>query len=116
MVKFFIRLFIIALVILGAAHVLPGLVVPNFLDAVIFAFVVGLCNATIAPILIICTFPLTVLTVGLFALVINAFTFWLASLISYGIEITSFWGAFWGGLITWITSFILNEWLADRHR
>src|SRR3990172_7949616 len=102
-----------AFVILGLAHILPGLEVPNFRDALIFAFVAAVCNAVIAPILLIISFPLTVLTVGLFALVVNAFTFWVASMLSYGIEITSIWGAFWGGLITWIVSFSLNEWLGD---
>lgn len=102
-----------AAVIFGLAVILPGLEVPNFRDALIFAFVAAVCNAVIAPILLIISFPLTVLTVGLFALVINAFTFWIASQISYGIEITSIWGAFWGGLITWVVSFSLNEWLGD---
>lgn len=113
MLKFLIRLVIMAFVILGLAAILPGLEVPNFKDALIFAFVAAICNAVIAPILLIISFPLTVLTVGLFALVVNAFTFWIASELSYGIHITSFWGAFWGGLVTWIVSFVLNEWLGD---
>lgn len=111
--KFLIRLFVMAAVIFGLAVVLPGLEVPNFRDALIFAFVAAICNAVIAPILLIISYPLTVLTVGIFALLVNAFTFWLASEISYGIHITSFWGALWGGLITWIVSFTLNEWLGE---
>lgn len=113
MIKFFIRLVIMALVILALAHIVPGLEVPNFRDALLFALVAAICNAVIAPVLLIISFPLTVLTVGLFALVVNAFTFWVASLLSYGIHVTSFWGALWGGLGTWMTSFCLNEWLGE---
>jgi len=111
--KFFIRLAGMAVIILALAHFLSGLEVANYRDALIFAFLVAICNAFIAPILLIISFPLTVVTVGGFALVINAFTFWLASVFSYGIQITSIWGALWGGLVTWFTSFCLNEWLGD---
>lgn len=114
MLKFFIRAFILAFVILGLAFYIPGIEVKSFTAALLFAVAIALCNAVIAPILLVISFPITVLTVGLFALVVNAFTFWVASLISYGIEITTFWAAFWGGLITWAVSFMLNEWLSDR--
>ena len=109
MIKFIVRMLILAGVILGLAHVLPGLTVPNFQDALLFAVIAAVLNATITPILIAISFPLTVLTVGLFALLINTFVFWLASLLSYGIEITSFWGALVGGFIVWLVSSFLNR-------
>lgn len=112
-IKFLIRLVIMAFVILGLAHLIPGIEVPTYPEALIFALVLAICNAVIAPILLIISFPITVLTVGLFALVVNAFTFWLAAQFSYGIHILTFWAAFWGGLITWAASFCLNEWLSD---
>lgn len=113
-IKFLIRVLIIGSVILGLAHILPGLEVPNFPDAVLFALIVAVLHATITPLLIIISFPLTVMTVGLFALLINVFVFWLASLISYGIHITSFWGAFWGGTLTLLTSLLVNTLLVER--
>ncbi len=113
MIKFIIRVFILAGVILGIAHILPGMTVPHFENALIFAFVAAILNATITPVLIVISFPLTVMTVGIFALLINAFVFWLASLLSYGIEIHSFWAAFWGGLIVWAASAFLNRWLVE---
>ncbi|HSX04031.1 MAG TPA: phage holin family protein [Rhabdochlamydiaceae bacterium] len=113
MIKFIIRVLILAGVIVGIAHLLPGLSVPHLENALIFAFVVAILNATITPILIVISFPLTVMTVGIFALLVNTFVFWLASLLSYGIEITSFWGAFWGGLIVWAVSAFLNRWLVE---
>ncbi len=110
--KFLLRVVILAAIILGLAHVLPGLDVPNFPDALLFALVVALLNAFIAPILIVISFPITVMTVGLFAVLINIFLFWVASLVSYGVHITNFWGAFWGGIIVAFSSFILNHWLS----
>ncbi len=114
MLKFLIRIVILALVILGLAYIIPGLEVPNFWDALIFATIAAIFNGVIAPIIIAVSFPLTVLTVGVFALLVNVFTFWLASLISYGVNITSFWGAFWGGVVVWFVSFTTNRWLTDR--
>lgn len=110
--KFILRVVILAAIILGLAHILPGLDVPNFPDAVLFAIIVALLNAFIAPILIVISFPITVMTVGIFALLINVFLFWVASLVSYGVHITNFWGAFWGGIIVAVSSFILNQWLS----
>jgi putative membrane protein len=113
MIKFIIRVLVLAGVILGMAHLLPGMTVPHFENALIFAFVAALLNATITPILIAISFPLTVLTVGLFALLINTFVFWLASLLSYGIEIHTFWAAFFGGLIVWAISACLNRFFVE---
>ncbi len=112
--RFLVRVVILAGIILGLAHILPGLDVPNFPDALLFALIVAVLNATITPILIVISFPITVMTIGLFAVLINVFVFWLASLISYGIHITNFWGAFWGGIIVAIASFFLNHWLSER--
>ena len=114
--KFILRVILLAAIILGLAHLLPGLEVPNFGDALLFALIVAILNATITPILILISFPLTVLTIGLFAVLINVFVFWLASLISYGIHITNFWGAFWGGTIVSISSFFINQWLSGNWR
>jgi len=111
--KFILRVLILSGIILGLAHILPGLDVPDFPDALLFSLVLAILNAVITPILIVISFPITVMTVGIFALLINVFMFWVASLISYGVHITSFWGAFWGGIIVTVASFILNQWLSN---
>src|SRR3990172_8671810 len=100
----FIRWFILAFVILGIAHTIPGIYVSSFGAALLFALVLGVINAFIRPLLLILSLPITLLTVGLFALVINALTFWLAGSISAGVHVEGFWGAFWGGLIVWAAS------------
>ncbi len=110
--RFIVRVVILAAIILGLAHVIPGLHVPNFPDALLFALVVAVLNATITPLLIVVSFPITVMTLGIFAVLINVFIFWVASLISYGVHITSYWGAFMGGIIVSLSSFFLNYWLA----
>lgn len=108
MFSFLFRLIITTLAVVISAHYIPGLVIKNLTDAVIFGLVLGLINAFIRPIISLLTLPITVLTLGLFALVINAFTFWLASEISYGVHILTVAGAFWGGGIVWIVSIIAN--------
>jgi len=115
MLKFIIRVLILSVIILGLAHILPGLDVPNFPDALLFALVVALLNSFIAPLLIVASFPLTVMTLGIFVLLINVLLFWVASLVSYGVHITDFWGAFWGGIIVSTASFLLNNWLSNFH-
>ena len=103
-----VRLVLMALVILGIAHTIPGIEVPNFWSAALFACMLALFNGVIRPILLILTLPVTILTIGLFALVVNGLTFWMAGELSFGVHITSFWGAFWGGALTWAASSVLS--------
>ncbi|MCK4934901.1 MAG: phage holin family protein [Simkaniaceae bacterium] len=106
---FIVRILITALTIIGIAHVIPGLEVANYLDAAIFGLMLGLVNAFVRPLLILLTLPITIFTLGLFLLFINAFTFWLASEISYGVQIHTFAAAVWGGLIIWIMGIFTNR-------
>ena len=106
---FLARLFITTVVVVLTAHLIPGLIIKNLHDAIFFGLILGLINAFIRPIITFLTLPVNLLTLGLFSLVINGFTFWLASKISYGVYITSFWGAFWGGAIIWITGIVTNR-------
>lgn len=82
-----------SLVIFVAAYLLPGIHVGNFLTALAIALVLGILNSTIRPILIILTLPLTIVTLGLFLLVINACMILLASSIVPSFEVDGFWWA-----------------------
>ncbi|MCY3973976.1 MAG: phage holin family protein [Simkaniaceae bacterium] len=105
-----IRLFVTATVVVLIAHLdLPGIEVKNTWDTICFGLILGVLNAVVRPILIFLVLPITILTMGLFLLVINAFLFWLASEITYGVHIYSFWGAFIGGCIVWITGIVTNR-------
>ena len=109
MLLFIVRIIITTLVILAISHFLPGLEIKNALDAIFFGLILGVINSSVRPILTLLTLPITIFTLGLFLLVINGFTFWLASAISYGVHISSFGGAFWGGAIVWITGIFTNR-------
>jgi|SRR5471032_834746 putative membrane protein len=106
--------FIIRLVVNGAAlwlvpHVVAGVHVNGFTNALIAAFVLGIVNAILKPILVILSLPLEILTLGLFTLVINACLFYLVAQIhALGLAVDDFGSAFLGALILSIVSFILS--------
>lgn len=109
MILFIIRIIVTTIVVLLCAHLLPGLHVKDNLDAVFFGIILAVINSSVRPILIFLTLPITIFTLGLFLFIINAFTFWLAGEISYGVHITTIWGALWGGAIIWITGIFSNR-------
>ena len=88
-----------ALCLLLVARFVPGFFVRGFATAMIAAVVIGLENGTVGMLLKIVTFPLTVLTFGIFWLVINALMLKLAAVLVPGFEVRGLWPAFWGGLI-----------------
>lgn len=86
----------------------------GFGTALIAAFIIGLVNLIIKPLIVMFTLPVTIFSFGLFLLFINAFTYWFASLFVPGFDIYSFWGAFWGAIVTTIINGILNGLVKDR--
>src|ERR1041384_3965897 len=88
-----------ALCLLLVARYVPGFFVRGFGTALIAAIVIGLVNGTIGAFLKLVTLPLTILTFGVFWLLINAGMLKLASLLVPGFELHGFWTAFVGGLI-----------------
>lgn len=114
MIFFFLRLIITTLAVVLSAHYIPGLVIKDLSDAIFFGLVLGLINSFIRPIITFLTVPINILMVGLFSLVINAFTYWLASKVSYGVEILDVWGALLGGGIVWFVSVITNLFIREN--
>jgi len=95
-------------------RVVPGVRVSSTGGLLWAAFVLGLVNAFIRPILWILTLPLTVLTFGLFALVINAFTLWLSAAMVKDFEVDNFGSALLAALVMAVLGmlgFILISWL-----
>jgi putative membrane protein len=80
--------------------------------------VFGVLNASLRPVAKILTFPLIILTLGIFALVINGLMLWLTSSLSstlgLGFHVSGFWAAFWGALVVSIVSTILSMLIRDR--
>jgi putative membrane protein len=99
-----------ALAVWITSRVVPGFYVDGAAAALIAAVVIGLVNATLGLFLKVITFPLTILTLGIFWLVINALMLELASLIVPGFHIRSFVAAFWGGIVLTVVNMFL-KWL-----
>jgi putative membrane protein len=91
--------FLYALALLIVSKIVPGFQVAGLWPALIAALVIGLLNATIGLFLKIVTFPLTILTLGLFLLVINGLMILLAAHIVRGFTVRGFFPAFWGAVV-----------------
>ena len=102
-----------AVSLLITAHIVPGFVIKSFVAALVAAVIVGLVNAFIRPILSILTFPINLLTFGLFTFVINGFTLWLASIFTpnYGFIISGPLAALLGSIVLAIVSSVINYFL-----
>lgn len=111
---FFVRLILTTVVVVISAYYIPEIEIKDLSDAVMFGLILGLINAFIRPVIMFLAIPINFLTLGLFSLVINGFTYWLATKISYGVYMSSLWGAFWGGLVVWFTSVLLNLFIWKR--
>jgi putative membrane protein len=107
MKQFLIHWLVIALALWVTAYVLPGVNVDSTQALAIAAIVLGLVNALIRPILTILTLPITILTLGLFYLVVNGLTFLLASKLVSGFHVAGFWWAVLGALgVSIVSSFV----------
>ncbi|OGD95284.1 hypothetical protein A3F02_01375 [Candidatus Curtissbacteria bacterium RIFCSPHIGHO2_12_FULL_38_9b] len=97
-----------AITIFIVATYVPGFEVDSFLTALIVALVLGIVNAFIKPIITILTLPITILTLGLFAFVINALLIWGISAIVAGFTITGFVPALIGAIALWLINLIIH--------
>lgn len=104
-----IRWIVTTLTILMIPSLISGVQVAGFGSALAAAAIIGVLNAVVRPFLILLTLPLTVVTLGVFILVINALLFELAGWLVSGIQIDSFWSAFLGSLIVSVVSWIMNS-------
>ncbi len=95
-------------VLLIADKIVSGFEISGFFSAMLAALVLALVNTLIRPVLIVLTLPVTLFTLGFFILVINAAAFTMASWFVPGFSVYSFWGAFWGAIITSFGSWIIN--------
>ena len=94
------------------AYLFPGIELSGLGAALIAPIVIGLVNATIGLILKIITFPISILSLGLFLLVINALMLQLAAYLVPGFYVAGFWSAFFGAIVLSIVSMILRSMFA----
>ena len=106
---FLIRVLINAVAIYVATALVSGIRVSSTGTLVLAALVLAIINAAVRPIMVILTLPLTVITLGLFLLVLNAVCLLLVTLIVPGVEVRSFGSAFLGALIISAVSWVLTR-------
>src|SRR3989338_9219573 len=97
-----------ALSLILVAYLIPGITISGFYAELVVALVLGLINAVIRPVLVFLTLPISVLTLGLFTLVINAILFWFVSTVIKGFEVENFLAAFFGALVFSVLSSAIN--------
>jgi putative membrane protein len=107
--KLLLRLLVTALAAMLTAYLLPGVRLKDFVTAIILAVVLSLLNLLVKPVLIIFTLPVTIVTLGLFLLVINAIIILLASKLVDGFKVDGFWWALLFSLVLTLVSGFMNS-------
>jgi putative membrane protein len=103
-----------AVALLAVAYLLPAIHVEGFGSALIAALVLGLVNTLIRPVLVLLTLPVTLLTLGLFILVINGLLFWFVGSVFQGFTVDGFWVAVAGAILYSVISWALTAMLLPR--
>jgi putative membrane protein len=112
--KLLIRWLLSAAALMIISHFVPGFYVSGFEAALIAAAVIGLVNATLGTVLKFVTFPLTILTLGLFLVVVNAVMLKVAAFFSPGFQVRTWLAAFIGAILLSLVSAILHRLLDDK--
>lgn len=113
MIRFVLRWFVSALGLFLTAMIVPGIHVDSFGAALIAALVIGILNVLVRPILVLLTLPVTVVTLGLFLLVINGITLRLAANLVAGFSVSGWTSAIIGAIVLTIVTSIGNNLLKE---
>ncbi|MBD2232837.1 phage holin family protein [Phormidium tenue] len=114
MLLYLLSILATALSLLLVDAIFPGVVLANFPAAMVAAVAIGLVNGIIKPVLFILSLPITILTLGLFSLVVNGLCFWLASLVTPGFAVQGFWAFIVGPIVLSVVSTALNNFFVGR--
>ncbi len=106
--KIIVRWLLLAAALLMVAQVYPGVHVASFGSALWAAFVLGLFNTLVRPLLVLLTLPVTLLTLGLFLFVINALMFWAAASVLDGFNVNGFGAALIGSLLYSLCGMVID--------
>jgi putative membrane protein len=106
--KIFARWLLLAAALLLVSYLYPGVSVASFGSALIAAFVLGLFNTLVRPLLVLLTLPVTLLTLGLFLFVINALMFWAAASVLDGFNVSGFGAALIGSLLYSVCGIVID--------
>lgn len=108
MVAFFVHWFVLAVALWVAAYLVPGVGVSSWQALAIGALILGFVNAIVRPVLVILTLPITILTLGLFYLIVNGAAFGLAAALVPGFSIASLGSAILGALVVSVVSWFVG--------
>ena len=110
MLNFILTWLVTAVSLVITAKFIPGIEIGSFSDALIAAVILGLVNATVKPLLQILTLPLTILSLGLFLLVVNAICLSLVGYLSpTAFTVQGFWPPFFGAIVLSLVSGLLSR-------
>ncbi len=107
-VRILVKIVVIGVAVFFVQDFIPGIMVPDFQTALLVALVLGVLNLTVRPLLFILTLPITLLTFGLFSLVLNTVIFWSVTYLVPGFSVEGILPAFLGALVVAVAG-----WLAD---
>lgn len=107
--QFILKTIAVAAVLIISANAFSGVTTTGVWEALLAALVIGLLNALIRPILLFLTFPINLVTLGLFTFVINALLVWAAAALISGVAIAGFWWAFAVALIVSLVTSLIDS-------
>jgi putative membrane protein len=107
--NFIMRIIVTSIVAFGLSYILSGVHIDTFTTAIVLAIVLAVLNAIVKPILILITFPITIVTLGLFLFVINALIIILADKFIKGFAVDGFWWALLFSLLLSIVTSVLYK-------
>ena len=113
---FFFRLIITALGLWAASRIIPGVQLDGWRTLIIAALLLGIVNAVIRPIILILTLPLTVLTLGLFILVVNGISLSLVAWVLPGFHVAGLAAAILGSVVVGLTSWVASAFVGGSGR
>ena len=103
-----------ALALLALPYLMHSVSIDSFTTALLVAVVLGFVNAILRPILIVLTLPVTLISLGLFVLVLNALLFWMVATMFAGFHVAGFWSAFLAAILYSVISWTLSTLLLNK--
>jgi putative membrane protein len=114
--RFLVHVLVVGLALAVAARIVPGIEIDSLPVLVVAAVVLGVVNAIVRPVLVLVTLPLTILTLGLFYLVVNGVAFALAALLVPGFGVRTLTAAILGALVVSIVSWVAGAFTPKPER
>ncbi|WNZ25352.1 phage holin family protein [Leptolyngbya sp. NK1-12] len=114
MLGYFLTILVTALSLLIVDLIVPGVDINSFVAAMLAGVSIGLVNGLIRPVLAFLSLPITILTLGLFSLVVNGICFWLASVLVPGFAVRGIVAILLGPIVLSLVSTLLNKYFAEK--